>query len=132
MPCRTGEVDSPGHMGTEYTQEVGKISGYMPQVPVLTTWGVAFLQRSMLLLCMVNLVITSMSDLTPVASRVIRWASSRHKPALSAVIMARLAWVRCGQVPWLWAGMQVLICSQALRLHPATYGNLCKVVFELN
>ena len=84
------------------------------------TWATALFQWSALLLCVAYLVSTSVGGLAPVASRVIRWASARHKPALSVVVMARLAWTGCRQAQWLWAGMQVLVLRQALWPRPAT------------
>ena len=85
------------------------------------TWATALLQWSVILLCVAYLVSTSVGGLAPVASRVIRWASARHKPALSVVVMATLAWTGHGQAQWLWAGTQALACRQALRPCPATY-----------
>ena len=40
---------------------------------MLTTWGTALLQWSVLLLCVAYLVCTSISNLALVASRVIPW-----------------------------------------------------------
>ena len=104
-------------------QDAVKVSRGAQGVPP-HTWATALFQWSVLLLCVAYLVSTSVGGLAPVASRVIRWASTRHKPALSAVVMARLTWTGRGQAQWLWVGAQVLICRQALCLHPAIYGNL--------
>ena len=84
------------------------------------TWTTVLLQWSALLLCVAYLVSTSVGGLAPVASRVIRWASARHKPALSIVVMARLDWTGRRQTQQLWVGTQVLACRQSLRPHPAT------------
>ena len=46
--------------------------------------------RLLLLALAAYLAWTSVNDFAPVVSRVIRWASAMYKPALSAVIMARL------------------------------------------
>ena len=99
-------------------QDTGKV-GWSAQGAPAHTWATTLLQWSPLLLCVTYLVSTSIGGLTPVARRVSHWASARHKPALSIVVMARLAWTGHGQDQWLWAGMQVLVCRQALRLHPA-------------
>ena len=88
------------------------------------TWATALLQWSALLLCVAYLVSNSVGGLAPVASRVIRWASTRHKPALSTVVIARPAWTGHGQAQRLWVGAQALVHRQALCPHPATYGNL--------
>ena len=48
---------------------------------------------------MAYLVSTSMSNLAPVASRVILWAYARHKPALSTVVTAILTWTRTWASP---------------------------------
>ena len=104
-------------------QDVGKV-GRHAQGMLAHAWATVLLQWSALLLCVAYLASTSVGGLTPVSSRVIRWASTRHKPALSTVVMAKLVWTGHGQAQRLWAGAQALICKQALRLHPATYGNL--------
>ena len=67
--------------------------GWSAQGTPAHTWATEFLQWSAPPLCVAYLVRTSVGGLAPVASRVIRWASARHKPALSAVVMARLDWV---------------------------------------
>ena len=100
-------------------QDVGKVGQSAQGVPA-QTWATVFLQWSALLLCVAYLVSTSVGGLAPVASRVICWASTRHKPALSVVIMARLAWTGHWQSQRLWAGAQVFIRRQALRPHLAT------------
>ena len=100
--------------------DVGEVSR-SAQGALVHTWGTVLLQWSALLLCVAYLVSTSVGGLASVASRVICWASARHKPALSIVIMARLTWTGCGQAQWLWAGTQVLVRRQALRLRLATY-----------
>ena len=75
-------------------QDAGEVGQCTPRVPVPSTWGTALLQCSALLLCVVYLVSTSMGNLAPMASKVIRWASGRHKPALRVAIMERLTWAR--------------------------------------
>ena len=104
-------------------QDAGKVSHRAQGAPAHTC-ATMLLQWSMLLLCVAYLVSTSMGGLTSVAGRVICWASARHNPALSVVIMTRLAWTGCGQAQWLWVGAQVLIRRQVLHPCPATYGNL--------
>ena len=53
-------------------QGTGKVGWRTPRVP-LRTWRASFLSgRSALLLCVVYLVTSSVNDLTPVASRVLR------------------------------------------------------------
>ena len=88
------------------------------------TWVTALLQWSAFLLCVAYLVSTSVGGLTPVASRVIRWASTRHKPVLSVVVMARLTWTGRRQAQQLWVGNQALVCRQALHPRHSTYGDL--------
>ena len=100
-------------------QDVGEVSRSAQGAPV-HTWVTELLQWSTLLLCVAYLVSTSMGGLAPVASRVIRWASARHKPALSVVVMARLARTGHGQAQRLWASAWALIRRQALHPHPAT------------
>ena len=85
-------------------QDAGEV-GRSTQGAPAHTWATVLFQWSALLLCVAYLVSTSMGGLAPVASRVIRWISARHKPALSVVVMERLAWTGC---------------RQALCLHPAT------------
>ena len=104
-------------------QDAGGVSRSAQGAPA-HTWATALLQWSALLLCVAYLVSTSIGGLNPVASRVIHWASTRHKPALSIVIMARLAWTRRRQAQRLWAGMQAFVHRQALHPRPATYGDL--------
>ena len=62
--------------------DAGELGNCAHWVLVATTWGTALLQWSALLLSAAYLVSTSMSNRAPVASRVIRWASARNKPAL--------------------------------------------------
>ena len=100
-------------------QDAGEVSR-SAQGALAHTWATVLLQWSTILLCVAYLVSTSVGGLAPVASRVIRWASTRHKPALSVVVMARLAWTRHGQAQRLWVSTQALVPRQALRLHPAT------------
>ena len=104
-------------------QDTGEV-GWSAQGAPAHTWATAFLQWSAPPLCVAYLVRTSVGGLAPVASRVIRWASARHKPALSAVVMARLTWTGCGQAQWLWVVAQVLIRRHTLCPHPATCCNL--------
>ena len=100
-------------------QDAGKVSRSTQGV-LVHTWVTMLLQWSAILLCVAYLMSTSVGDLAPVANRVIHWASARHKPALSAVVMARLAWTGHGQAQRLWVGAQALVYRQALRPHPAT------------
>ena len=78
----------------------------------------------MLGLILVYLIVSSMNELAPVASRAIRWASAWHKPALSAVTLACLAWTWRGQAQRLWAGACALVHKHVLR--PAKHGDLGK------
>ena len=78
----------------------------------------------MLGLILTYLIGSSLSELTPVASRAIRWASAWHKPALSAVMMACLTWTWRGQAQRLWASVSALVHRHVLRPRPATYGDL--------
>ena len=56
-------------------------------------WPGALLNRRVALaLAVVYLTVASVNELAPVASRAIHWASAWHKPALSAVTLACLAW----------------------------------------
>ena len=73
---------------------------------------------------MVYLAIASMNDLTPVASRVIHWASTWNRPVLSVVVMVCLAWTWRGQAQRLWASAHALVHRHALCPRPATYGDL--------
>ena len=86
-------------------QDAGEVGQSTQGAPV-HTWATVLLQWSALLLCVAYLVSTSVGGLTPVASRLIRWAFARHKPALSIVVMARLTWTGCRQAQQLWAGAQ--------------------------
>ena len=61
--------------------DVGKVS-QCAQGALAHTWATTLLQWSALLLCVAFLVSTSMGGLAPVASRVICWASARHKPGM--------------------------------------------------
>ena len=71
-------------------QDAGQV-GRRAQGVLTHTWVTVLLQWSALHLFVAYLVSTSVRSLAPVASRVIRWASARHKPAISIVFMARLA-----------------------------------------
>ena len=56
-------------------------------------WPSALLDRRVVLgLILVYLIVSSVNELAPVASRAIHWASAWHKPALSVITMASLAW----------------------------------------
>ena len=84
-------------------------------------WIAAVLDRKVVLaLMLVYLIVSSINELAPVASRAIRWASAWHKPALSAVTLACLAWTWRGQAQRLWASACALIHRHVLRPHPAT------------
>ena len=96
---------------------MGKVGRHAQGVPA-HTWVTTLLQWGALLLYVAYLVSTSVGGLTPMASRVILWASA--KSALSIVIMARLAWTGRRQAQRLWVSMQVLICRQGLCTRPAT------------
>ena len=74
----------------------------------------------MLGLILIYLIGSSINELAPVASRAIRWASAWHKPALSAVTMACLAWTWRGQAQRLWASVSTLAHRHILRPRPAT------------
>ena len=73
---------------------------------------------------LVYLIASSMNKLAPVASRAIRWASAWHKPVISAVTLACLAWTWRGQAQRLWASVRTLVHRHVLRPRPATYGDL--------
>ena len=72
----------------------------------------------------VYLVVTSISDLAPLANRVIHWASAWNRPVLSAITKVCLAWTWRGQAQWLWVSTCMLINRHALCLRPATYDDL--------
>ena len=93
-------------------------------MPTRVWWGELLNRRNALILVVVYLAITSVNDLAPVASRVIRWASTWNRPVLSVVVMVCLVWTWRGQAQQLWASAHVLVHRYALRLRPATYGNL--------
>ena len=67
------------------------------RMPTRAWWGELLNGRNALFLVMVYLAVTSVNDLTPVASRVIRWASTWSRPVLSAVTMVCLKWTWRGQ-----------------------------------
>ena len=77
-------------------------------------------RRVALALMLVYLIVSSVNKLAPVASRAICWASAWHKPALSAVTLACLAWTWCGQAQRLWASACALVRRNVLCPHPAT------------
>ena len=89
-------------------QDAGEVGRSAQWVPA-HTWATVLLQWSALVLFVAYLVSTSVGGLSAVASRVIRWTSARHKPALSAVIVARLACAEHRQAQRLWVGAQALI-----------------------
>ena len=61
-------------------------------------WIAAVFDRKVVLtLMLVYLIASSVNELAPVASRAISWASAWHKPVLSAVTLACLAWTWRGQ-----------------------------------
>ena len=66
------------------------------------------------------------------ASRAIRWASAWHKPALSAVTMACLAWTWRGQAQRLWTSISALVHRHVLRSRPATHNGTDLSVSLLN
>ena len=74
----------------------------------------------MLGLILVYLIVSSVNKLAPVASRAIRWASAWHKPALSAVTLACLAWTWRGQAQRLWASIGALVHRHVICPRPAT------------
>ena len=89
-------------------QDAGKVTWSAKGV-LAHTWAAALLQWSAILLCVAYLVSTSVVGPGPVSIRVIRWASTRHKPAISIVIMVKLAWTRHKQAQRLWVGAQTLV-----------------------
>ena len=76
----------------------------------------------------VYLVVASVNDFAPVASRVIRWASAWNRPVLSAVTMVYLAWTWRGQAQWLWSSARALVHRHILRPCPATRMAHCTVM----
>ena len=94
--------------------------------PTCSWMGALLNRRVALVLILVYLIVSSINELTPVASRAIRWASAWHKPALSAVMMACLAWTWRGQAQRLWASISALVHRHILHSRPATYGDLCR------
>ena len=66
------------------------------------------------------LVVASVNDLVPVASRVIHWASAWNRPVLSAVMMVCLMWTLRGQAQRLWVSTCTLVHRHALHPCPAT------------
>ena len=72
----------------------------------------------------VYLVVASIHNFSPVASRVIHWASTWNRPVLSAVVMVCLAWTWHGQSQRVWASACTLVHRHALRPHPATHLSL--------
>ena len=78
----------------------------------------------MLGLILIYLIGSSVNELALVASRAIRWASAWHKPVLSAVTLACLAWTWRGQGQQLRMSACTLTHRHALRPRPATYGDL--------
>ena len=68
----------------------------------------------------VYLVVASMSNLAPLASRVIRWASAWNRPVLISVMMVSLVWTWRRQGQRLWVSVCTLVHRHALCPHPAT------------
>ena len=112
-----GPADNPA-------SQQGKVGQRAEHAPTRVWWGVLLSRRNALALVVVYLAITSVNDLAPVASRVIRWASTWNRPVLSIVVMVCLAWTWCGQAQWLWESIHALMHRHALRPHPATYGDI--------
>ena len=76
-------------------------------------------RRNMLIMVVVYLVVASVKDLDPLASRIICWASTWNRPALSAVVIVCLVWTWRGQAQRLWARAHALVLRHALCLSPA-------------
>ena len=65
-------------------------------MPVSASWGGARIYCAELLMQATYLMWTSMSNLIPMASRVIHWASAWTKPVVIAFVTVALAWDRHG------------------------------------
>ena len=99
---------------------MGELGRHTARAPTRCWMGALLNRRVALVLMLVYLIASSMDELATVASRVIRWASTWHRPAFSVVVTARLTWTRRGQAQWLWASVRALVRRQVLRPHPAT------------
>ena len=82
--------------------------------------GVLLDRRVALILILVYLIMSSVNELVTIASRVIRWASAWHRPALSIAVTARLAWTGHRQAQRLWVSARALVRRQVLRPRSAT------------
>ena len=89
-------------------------------------WSVLLSGRNTLILVVVCLVVASVNDLAPVASRAICWASAWNRPVLSAVVMVCLAWTWHRQDQWLWANSCTFVHRHELCPHSAAYGDLVR------
>ena len=106
---------------------MGEVRRHAEYTPACT-WGTAILTlRSMVLLSVIYLVLSRVNDLTPVASKIIHWASAWNKPALRTVILAYFSWTRRSQAQQLWASVRALAHRHALCLHPVTILFFCCV-----
>ena len=103
---------------------MGEVGWHAERAPTRFQRGALLNGRNALFLVMVYLVVTSINNLTPVASRVICGASPWNRPVLSAVTMVCLVWTWHGQTQWLWASVRVLMHRHALCPCLATYGDL--------
>ena len=101
---------------------MGKVGWHAVCTPTHTWWSTLLSRRNALIMVVVYLAVTSVNDLTLVASRVIFWASAWNRPVLSAVMMVCLTWTWHGQAQRLWASTCVLMHRHALHPCPATYG----------
>ena len=101
-------------------QDTGKLGRCAARAPT-RGWVATVLDRKVVLaLMLVYLIASSVNELAPVASRAIRWASAWHKPVLSVITLACLAWTWRGQAQRLWASARALVHRQVLRPRPAT------------
>ena len=114
----------PAQLEPTQEQGVGKVGWHEARMPTHAWWSALLSGMYALIMVVVHLVVVSVNDLAPVASRVIRWASTWNRPVLSAVTMVCLAWTWHGQAQWLWVSACTLVHRHTLRPHPATYGNL--------
>ena len=84
--------EGPAQQEPMQDQGMGEVGQRTSRITACAWWTVFLSGRNALLLVVVYQVVTSMNDLTPVASRVIHWASTWNRPVLSAVVIVCLAW----------------------------------------
>ena len=84
-------------MGARIRAGAGEVGRRAVHMPTRTWWSAILTGRTMLIMVVVYLVVASVNNLAPVASRVIRWASTWNRPVLSAVMTVCLVWTWHGQ-----------------------------------